>query len=283
MENQTRKNRTELRGKRLSLNFIIGSSLISFFAVVALFSLFYTPYPVTQMSPQNLLAPPSLHHWMGTDNFGRDILSRLMKGTQTIFFVGSLSVAIGVVIGFLIGAFAGYLGGWVDQLLMRLMDSIIAFPGLLFALIFVALFGVGILNTAIALGVLSIPLYAKVVRSGYLESKSRLYVDMARMMGLSHARVIFFHILPNIFTPLLVTATLGFSTAILSEAALSYLGLGVQPPHPSWGRMLSESQSYLLQAPYFTLFPGIFITAIVLGFNLLSDGIRDLVNLRREG
>lgn len=267
--------------KKKSLNFYIGATIVLILFLLMIISYFHTPYSVTEMSISEKLQPPSAQHLLGTDHFGRDILSRLMKGSQTAFYVGLISVGIGLSIGVIIGSTAGYVGGRVDDSLMRLMDALMAFPGILFALLFVAVFGVGIVNTMIALGILAIPSFARITRSGFLQVKNLTYVEMAKTVGVSHIRIMFVHILPNIMSSLVVACSIGLASAILSEAGLSYLGLGVQPPNPSWGRMLSESQKYLIKAPYYALAPGVMITMAVLGFNLLGDGIRDLRDPRK--
>ncbi len=263
-----------MKKKRISLR--IGVIIISSIMAMMLISFFYTPYSVTEMNKRERFSPPNSSHLLGTDNFGRDILSRLMKGSQTAFFVGGVAVSIGLIFGIAIGATAGYFGGVLDEFIMRIMDSMMAFPGILFALMFVSIFGVGIKNTIIAIGIMSIPSFARITRSGYMQHKEFEYVKNARVKGISTFRIIFAHILPNVMSPIIVAASMGFSSAVLSEAALSYLGLGVQPPDPSWGRMLNESQVYISMAPWYAIAPGIMITLIVLGFNFLGDGIRDM-------
>ncbi|GAU79478.1 ABC transporter permease [Fusibacter sp. 3D3] len=267
--------------KKKSLNFYIGAFIVGALFLLMVTSYFYMPYSVTEMNLAEKLQPPSVQHLMGTDHFGRDIFSRLMQGSQTAFYVGLISVGIGLCIGVIIGSIAGYVGGRVDDVLMRFMDALMAFPGILFALLFVAVFGVGIFNTMVALGILAIPNFARITRSGFLQVKNFTYVDMARTIGVPSIRIMFVHILPNIMSALVVASSIGLASAILSEAGLSYLGLGVQPPNPSWGRMLSESQKYLIKAPYYALAPGVMITLAVLGFNLLGDGIRDLRDPRK--
>lgn len=261
-------------------NITIGAVILIFLLAMMTVSIFYTPYPVTQMNIKERFSPPSPKHFFGTDNFGRDILSRVMSGSQTAFFVGALAVSIGLVFGVLIGALSGYIGGIFDEITMRIMDAMLAFPGILFALMFVAIFGVGIKNTITAIGIMSIPSFARVIRSSYLQHKEFEYVKSAKAKGASPLRIIFFHILPNVTSPIIVSSTLGFARAVLSEAGLSYLGLGVQPPYPSWGRMLNESQVFISIAPWYAIAPGIFITLLVLGFNFLGDGLQDLESLK---
>jgi peptide/nickel transport system permease protein len=263
-----------MKRKRVSL--YIGISIIASLLAMMLVSLFYTPYPVTEMNRNERFAPPSAKHPLGTDNFGRDVLSRIMKGSQTAFLVGLIAVSLGGIFGVIIGAIAGYFGGILDEFIMRLMDAMMAFPGILFALMFVSIFGVGIRNTIIAIGIMSIPSFARITRSGFIQHKEFEYVKNARVKGVSNLRIMFSHIFPNVLSPIIVAASMGFSSAVLSEAALSYLGLGIQPPDPSWGRMLNESQSFIALSPWYTIAPGIFITLIVLGFNFLGDGIADL-------
>ncbi|BDG33645.1 peptide ABC transporter permease [Parageobacillus thermoglucosidasius] len=258
-------------------NLWIGIFLVSAMFLFMLVSFFYLPYDMNEMKMDDRLAGPSREHLLGTDNFGRDILSRVMEGSQTAFTVGFFSVAIGITGGLIIGATAGYIGKWADEILMRLMDALLAFPGIIIALVLVSIFKPNLTQTIIAIGIFFIPGFARIIRSGFLAYKKADFVIAARHLGAGHLRIIVYHILPNMMSPVIVAASLNFSAAILIEAALSYLGLGVQPPDPSWGRMLNESQSYIHKAPWYALAPGIFITLTVLGFNLLGDGIRDLM------
>ena len=268
--------------KEYSIYFKCGLAIILFMVVLMLVSFVYTPYDPSEVNGANKLQKPSFKHWLGTDQFGRDILSRVMKGSQIAFLVGLVAVSIGLIIGTIIGGLAGYFGGWVDNILMRIMDAMIAFPGIIIALMFVAIWGYGITNTMIALGIMAIPSFARIARSGFLQAKELMYVKMAKSIGVSHIRIMFVHILPNIISPLIVAASLGFASAVLAEAGLSYLGLGVQPPDPSWGTMLHESQTYFYKVPMFSLAPGIMITLLVFGFNLFGDGLRDLNDPRKR-
>ncbi len=270
-----------MKKRKYSFNFYIGIVIVAFLLGIVIVSFFYTPYTVTQMNIGKKFLKPCWEHLLGTDHFGRDILSRIMMGSQTAFQVGLISIGIGLFFGILIGSIAGYYGGIVDEILMRIMDAVIAFPGLLFALMFVAVLGQGIVNTMIALGIMSIPQFARITRSGFLQVKPLKYIDMAKSIGVSNFRIMMVHILPNVISPLIVACSMGFASAVLAEAGLSYLGLGVQPPNPSWGRMLSESQMYLLKAPTYSIVPGIFITLSVLGFNLLGDGISAIRDPRK--
>ncbi|GIP21896.1 MULTISPECIES: ABC transporter permease [Paenibacillus] len=266
---------------KINLTLWLGVVLVSILLIIMIVGLFYVPYGVNDMNITDRLKAPGSAHLLGTDNFGRDILSRVMEGARTAFAVGFVAVSIGVIGGFIIGSLAGYVGRWVDEVLMRAIDALMAFPGILLALILVAIYKPSLFQTMIAIGVLSIPTFARIIRSGFLQYKEAEFVKAAKGLGASHARLIVTHIFPNILSSIIVAASLSFSTAILIEAALSYLGLGVQPPDPSWGRMLNESQSYISKAPWYTLAPGIFITLTVLGFNLLGDGIRDLRDRRK--
>ncbi|GAB3798141.1 ABC transporter permease [Virgibacillus kimchii] len=265
-----------------NVNLLIGGILLALFAVVLVISFFYTPHDVNTMNAPDKLQGPSAEYWFGTDEFGRDIFSRIMKGTQTAFFVGTIAVTIGLVFGTLIGGIAGYIGGWLDEIIMRIMDSLMAFPGIILALMLVAVFGPGMVNTSIALGLMAIPGIARIARSGFIQNKELEYVLSAKLVGIGPFKIMFKHILPNISSPLIVAASIAFAAAMLAEAGLSYLGLGVQPPDPSWGRMLRDSQSYMVGSPWYTYAPGIAITLIVLGFYMLSNAIRDINDPRQK-
>lgn len=265
-----------------NVNLIMGVFILSVFLLMMVVSFFYTPHDVNEMNIANKLQSPNGEHWFGTDEFGRDIFSRVMSGTQTAFFVGAIAVGIGLFFGTLIGGIAGYVGGWVDEIIMRIMDSLMAFPGIILALMLVAVFGPGLVNTSIAIGLMAIPGIARIARSGFIQNKEFEYVLSARLIGVKPFKIMFKHILPNVSSPLIVAASIGFATAMLAEAGLSYLGLGVQPPDPSWGRMLKDSQAYLASAPWYTYAPGIAITLLILGFFMLSNAIRDINDPRSQ-
>lgn len=263
-----------------NISLILGTGIVAFLMLIMLISFFYTPYPPNQMHARDRFSPPSQQYLLGTDNFGRDILSRIMRGSQTAFLVGAVSVSIALLLGLLLGAWAGYFGGCSGEVIMRLMDALMSLPGILIALVFAAVFGPGIINTTIALGIMAIPTFTRISRGGFLQYREQDFALAAKALGAGSTRIIFRHILPNARSPLIIAASLGFATAVLAESALSYLGLGVQPPHPSWGRMLSEAQSFYRIAPWYPLAPGVFITLLVLGFNLLGDGLRDFFDPR---
>lgn len=272
------KLRKELK-KNKSL--LIGSIIVIILLTIMIVSFFYTPFDPNGMNIVDRFKSPDSTYIFGTDNFGRDILSRIMEGAKTAFFVGSVSVGLSLAVGGIIGAVAGYFGGWIDELFMRIIDALMAFPGILIAIMFIAVFGAGIVNTTIALGIMGIPTFARVSRSGFIQYREFEFIKAAKSIGANPVRIIAIHILPNVVSVLIITSSIAFASAILSESALSYLGLGVTPPDPSWGRMLNEAQSYLSKAPWYAIAPGLMITLTVLGFNLLGDGIQDALDPRK--
>lgn len=249
---------------------ITGIVLTGFILTFVIIGLFYTPYDPDKINAALKNNPPTLLHPFGTDYLGRDILSRVMVGTKTTFFIGLSTVLVGGGIGTFIGAVTGYFGGYMDELFMRINDAITAFPSILLALVFVGVIGSGKYNIILALGIIFIPSFARVMRSEFLIQRELDYVKNAKLMGASAFRIIFVHILPNTKNVLLPALAIGFNNAVLAEAGMSYLSLGVQPPDASLGRMLSESQSYLLGAPWFAIAPGMIIIFMVLGFGLLG-------------
>ncbi len=250
--------------------------LVGLIVGATLLSLLYTPYAPNAVDVPSRLQPPSLAHLAGTDEFGRDIFSRLMAGGRISLAVGFGAMAISLLAGALIGALAGYFGGWIDDILMRLMDALMALPGIVIALLIVAISGVGSTNTALALGVMGIPVIARVTRGAFLVGREMEYVLAARALGASPLRIITAHILPNQITTILVTASINLASAILGEAGLSYLGLGTQPPDPSWGRMLKEAQSFIGVAWWYAFAPGLAITLAVFAFYLLANELQRL-------
>ena len=221
---------------------------------------------------------PNGEHWFGTDQLGRDMFSRILDGTKISLFVGVAAVAISLSIGVMLGAIAGYRGGKLDAFIMRVMDIMLSIPSILLAIAFMAALGKGIDKAVIAIGLVSIPEYARIVRGSILSVKENDYVQAAKVIGNKDSRIIFKHILPNIISLIVVRATLGISTAVLDTAALGFLGLGVQPPYAEWGDMLGRARGFIFTAPYTLIFPGIAITIIVLAFNLLGDGLRDALD-----
>ena len=253
--------------------FRVGAAITLFMLCVILIGTFWTPFDPNTMNAAEKMAAPSARHLLGTDNFGRDILSRVVEGARATFLIALCSVAVGLLAGLVIGGLTGYYGGWVDELLMRLNDSITAFPSILLALVLIAIFGSGKYNIILALGVLFVPSFARIVRMEVARQKELDYVRNARLMGVGDMRILFVHILPNIVPVLLSTVAIGFNNAVLAEASMSYLGVGVQPPDPSLGRMLNEAQGYLLSAPWYAISAGAAIILLVLGFGLVSEGL----------
>jgi ABC-type dipeptide/oligopeptide/nickel transport system permease subunit len=222
-------------------------------------------------------------HYLGLDLNGRDIFSRIVYGSRISLFVGITSVSFAIVVGTLLGLVSAYMGGWTDNIIMRFMDVLLAFPALLLAITIVTIRGPGLQNALLAIAIISIPVYARLTRASVLSVKEQEFVTAARALGAGHGRLIFQHILPNSFTPLIVQGALGIGTAVLEAAALAFLGLGAQPPQPEWGQMLSESRNYVFTAPHMVFFPGIAIMITVLGFNLLGDGLRDVLDPQLRG
>jgi len=259
---------------------VLGAAITAAIVGVAAVSLVYTPRDPLLMDVTARLQPPSPAHPLGTDQFGRDLLSRVMRGAVASLVVGAVSVGIGMGAGVLFGMVGGYVRGWLDEGLMRLMDAVYGFPPVLSALLVTAAFGPGLLMSMVAVGVASIPIFARLTRSSFLGLREREFVVAARALGAGDVTIIGRHILPNTLSPLIVQATISFPVAILAEAALSYLGLGTQPPNPSWGLMLRDAQNFLALSPWYALFPGAAIALAVLGFNLLGDGLRDVLDPR---
>ena len=259
--------------KKKNYNLLIGAFLTGTVFFMMLAGIWILPYDPETMNIDLKFAGISFAHPFGCDNYGRDMFTRVMVGTGSTLQVALGTVAIGAGIGILIGAFTGYFGGWMDEVMMRVIDALFAFPSILLALVVISLMGIGKYQMVVALGIAFIPSFARVVRSEFLKQREMDYVKNARIMGCGHLRIMFVHILPNILSVLVPTVMIGFNNAVLAEAGLSYLGIGVQPPDASLGRMLSEAQTYLFSQPSYALFPGLTIVLLVLGCSLLADGL----------
>ena len=260
--------------KRANIFLWAGGILSGLMLCIIVLGYFWTPYDPTAMDPKAKFCAPCLSHLLGTDNFGRDIFSRVVDGAGTSFFIALCVVAIGCLAGILIGSLCGYYGGLPDLILTRVCDSITAFPAFLLALVIVTVAGPGTENIILALGILFIPSFARIVRSEFARCRELNYIKSARLMGAGGARIMFRHILPNTFPVLLSAVTIGFNNAVLSEASMSFLGIGIQPPYASLGSMLSDSQSFLHSAPCYALGTGWPIVLLVLGCSLLSEGLQ---------
>jgi peptide/nickel transport system permease protein len=265
---------------RRSPGALAGGIVIALIALAAIFAPFVAPHdPLTQdLTAQSL--PPSAAHLFGTDKLGRDVFSRIVYGARTSISIGFVAVGLAITVGTFIGVLAGYLGGRVESALMGAMDVMLAFPSIILAIAITTILGPSVTNLMIAVGIVYIPQYARLARSSTLAVKETEYVEAARAVGAGVPRIIVRHVVPNILAPLLVQATLGIATAELEAAGLSYLGLGARPPAPEWGAMLNDARDYWVSAPWALIFPGVAITTLVLGFNLLGDGLRDALDPR---
>ncbi len=268
----------------LSLSFWIGLILIAIFISLAFISFFWTPYDITLLEISERLKTPSLNYILGTDHFGRDILSMIMIGARTSIAVAIIAVGIGLIFGIPLGLIAAaQRGGFIDDLIMRFNDLVFAFPALVIAIIITAILGPGAVNAILAIGVFNIPVFARVARGAALTQWSREYILAAKVCGKGSWLISIEHIFPNIINILIVQGTIQFSLGILAEAGLSYVGLGAQPPIPSWGRMLADSQTMISLAPHIAIFPGMAIVLMVLGLNLMGDGLRDFFDPKLKG
>jgi peptide/nickel transport system permease protein len=277
----TRPSRRPSSWAKLPIALKVGSFLILLVLLMVLASSL-NPTDPNATTPSRLAPLFSPGHPLGTDILGRDTLARVLAGAQNALYVGLIAVGIGLSVGLLLGVLAGYLGGWLDQILSVLLETLYALPALLIALLLAAIFNPGVTTSMVAIGLAAVPAFARVARAGVLSVKALPYIEAARALGMGSGRIVLRHVLPNIIGPLVVQASLAFAVAILAEAALSYLGLGTQPPNPSWGRMLREAQSYQELTPYPVIFPGLAIGLAVLGFNLLGDGLRDYLDPRKR-
>ncbi len=263
------------RRKRVAL---AAGLVILLIVLAAAFAPWIAPYAPAAPDYNNVLAGPSAAHWLGTDSYGRDIFSRIIWGGRISLSVGFISVAIGGAVGVVLGLLAGYLGGWVDSLIMRFSDVLLAFPGILLAIGVVAVLGPGVVNVIYAVAVFSVPVFARLVRGSTLALKQTVYVQASRSIGVPRVTLVLRHILPGTLPGVIVYVSLRIGTAILTAAALSFIGLGAQPPSPEWGAMLADGRSYLGVADQLTVFPGLAIFITVLAFNLLGDGLRDALD-----
>lgn len=265
----------------MNLNLVAGALLTSFFIAIAALSLFWTPYDVTLLAVAERLQPPSSAHWLGTDHFGRDIASMLMVGAQTSIAVALIAVGVGIAAGVPLGLLAAAMrGSLLDEIVMRGNDLVFAFPALVIAILITAIFGPGAVNAIIAIGIFNIPVFARIARGAALPVWTREFIMAARLSGKGRAHISLEHVLPNIANTLIVQATIQFSLGILAEAGLAYVGLGAQPPMPSWGRMLADAQTMIALAPHVAIVPGLTIVMMVLGLNLFGDGLRDRLDPR---
>jgi peptide/nickel transport system permease protein len=273
-----------VRAALANRSFVTGLVITLAIALMALMSFIWTPYDVAHLVVSDRMKPPSGTHWFGTDNFGRDILSMIMVGSRNSIAVALVAVGIGMGIGVPLGCWAAARGGWLDETIMRLNDVVFAFPALMSAIMITAIFGPGAVNAIIAIGIFNIPVFARVARAGALALWPREFILAARASGKGTTLITIEHIFPNIANLLLVQGTIQFALGVLAEAGLSYLGLGAQPPMPSWGRMLFDAQTRMMVAPYMAIFPGLAIVVTVLGLNLLGDGLSDVLDpkLRRR-
>ncbi len=262
---------------------LFGGSVVLVLALVAAFGSAIAPYDPMAMDFTARFAPPSWTHLFGTDDFGRDIFSRVLYGASISFQVAFIAVGISGVAGVTLGLVAGYLGGWIDELIMRVMDVLFAFPAVLLAITVMAILGRGVENAMIAIAIVYAPIFARVTRGAVISVRDREFVTAARALGQNQALIMLRHVLPNALGPIIVQTSLSLAFAILAEAALSFFGLGTQPPDPSWGRMLSEGRGFLHLAPWMGVFPGLAIMISVLGFNTLGDGLRDVLDPRFRG
>ncbi|WP_078578823.1 ABC transporter permease [Salipaludibacillus agaradhaerens] len=265
----------KLRANRLAM---AGGFMIIFLLIVSFIGPYFTVHDPLLPDVSSRLQGPSAEHWFGTDHQGRDIFTRLIHGMSLTFYIGFSAVALGLIAGVLIGIIAGYYGKWIDTVLMRIMDVLLAFPSILLALGIIAVLGASLENVIYAVAIFSVPTFARIVRGSTLSVRKLEYVDAVRALGASDFRIIFKHILPNITSPIIVQATLSIATTVLAASGLSFLGLGAQPPTPEWGAMLAAGRNYMWEHPHVALFPGLAIVLVVLAFNVFGDGMRDALD-----
>ncbi|CAM4463103.1 nickel transporter permease [Paenibacillus typhae] len=261
---------------------MMGLCIIVFFILIALLAPLIAPYDYKEQELVNRLQAPSADHWFGTDDLGRDLFTRVLYGARISLWVGFFSVIGSIIVGTILGVLAGFYGKWIDMIISRLFDILLAFPGILLAIAIVAILGPSLQNALYAIAIVNIPTYGRLVRAKVLSLKEEEYITAARAIGMKNSRILLKHILPNSLTPIIVQGTLGIATAIIEAAALGFLGLGAQPPDPEWGKMLSDSRQFIQKAPWTVIFPGGAIMLTVLGFNLMGDGLRDVLDPRMK-
>ncbi|WP_040209222.1 ABC transporter permease [Neobacillus jeddahensis] len=261
---------------------VVGLGIISFFVIVAIIAPLLAPEGINEQKLADRLQSPSADHWLGTDDFGRDILSRILYGTRISLWIGTFSVLGSIIVGSILGIVAGYYGRWVDTIISRLFDILLAFPSILLAIAIVTILGPSLSNALIAIAIINIPSFGRLIRSKVLSVKQEEYIMAAKSIGMGDFRILFHHVLPNSMAPVIVQGTLAIATSILEAAALGFLGLGAEAPNPEWGKMLSDSRQFITQAPWTMVSPGIAIMLVVIGFNLLGDGLRDALDPRMK-
>ncbi|MCM3700404.1 nickel transporter permease [Paenibacillus macerans] len=261
---------------------MIGLIMIVLFVLIALLAPVIAPYDFKAQELGDRLKPPSSEHWFGTDDLGRDLFTRVLYGARISLWVGTFSVIGSIILGTLLGILAGFYGKWVDMIISRLFDILLAFPSILLAIAIVAILGPSLQNALYAIAIVNIPTYGRLVRAKVLSLKNEEYITAARAVGMKNSGILLRHILPNSLTPIIVQGTLGIATAIIEAAALGFLGLGAQPPAPEWGKMLSDSRQFIATAPWTVVFPGVSIMLTVLAFNLMGDGLRDALDPRMK-
>ena len=257
---------------------LLGTGIVIFFIILAIFGPLIAPQGINEQNFSKRLLAPSMDNWFGTDDFGRDIFSRIVHGARISLSVGFFSVILSVIVGSILGIVAGYYGKWVDTIISRIFDIMLAFPSILLAIAVVAVLGPSLQNALIAIAIINVPNFGRLIRSKVLSIKEEEYITAAKAIGMKDIRILFSHILPNSMTPVIVQGTLAIATAIIEAAALGFLGLGAQAPAPEWGKMLADARIYLLNAPWTMIFPGLAIMLTVLGFNLMGDGLRDALD-----
>ncbi|MEC0333967.1 ABC transporter permease [Paenibacillus macerans] len=261
---------------------MIGLIMIVLFVIIALLAPVIAPYDFKAQELGNRLKPPSSEHWFGTDDLGRDLFTRVLYGARISLWVGTFSVIGSIILGTILGILAGFYGKWIDMIISRLFDILLAFPSILLAIAIVAILGPSLQNALYAIAIVNIPTYGRLVRAKVLSLKNEEYITAARAIGMKNSGILLRHILPNSLTPIIVQGTLGIATAIIEAAALGFLGLGAQPPAPEWGKMLSDSRQFIATAPWTVIFPGVSIMLTVLAFNLMGDGLRDALDPRMK-